>query len=68
MPIKAALFGSACARIREHSIGVSVSETTAEMRMVTQGDGEFAEQPPHESPMNNSGISTAISETVSDKW
>ena len=50
-----------------HIIGTSVSDTTAEMTMVT--DRVMANSwnsRPTTSPMNSSGISTAISDTVSD--
>ena len=50
-----------------HIIGVSVSETTAETRIVTLSvTANSRNNRPTMSPMNNSGISTAISETLSD--
>ena len=52
---------------REHIIGVSVSETTAETRIVTlRVMANSRNSRPTMSPMNSSGISTAISEIVSD--
>ena len=56
-----------CRTSRAHIIGTSVSDTTAEMTMVT--DSVMANSwnsRPTTSPMNSSGISTAISETVSE--
>src|ERR1022692_4785738 len=48
-------------------MGVNVSETTAETRMVTLNvTANSRKRRPTMSPMNNSGISTAISEMVSD--
>ena len=53
--------------MREHIIGVSVSDTNAETRMVTaRVIANSLKSLPTTSLMNNSGISTAISETVSD--
>jgi hypothetical protein len=53
--------------MREHIIGVSVSETTAEMTMVTASvTANSRNRRPTTSPMNSSGMSTAISETVSE--
>ncbi len=50
-----------------HSIGTSVSDTTAEMRIVTESViANSWNSRPTTSPMNSSGISTAISETVSE--
>ncbi len=49
------------------SVGVSVSEMKAEMTMVTaRVIANSRNSRPTTSPMNSSGISTAISETVSD--
>ena len=51
----------------EHIIGVSVSETIAETRIVTASViANSRNSRPTISPMNSSGISTAISDTVSD--
>ena len=53
--------------MREHIIGVRVSETTAEMMMVTaRVTANSRKRRPTTSPMNSSGMSTAISETVSE--
>jgi hypothetical protein len=53
--------------MREHIIGVSVSETTAETRMVTaRVMANSRKSRPTTSLINKSGISTAMSETVSD--
>ena len=53
---------------RAHIIGVSVSETTAEIRIVTPSvTANSRNSRPTMSPMNSSGISTAISETVSER-
>ncbi len=53
--------------MREHIIGVSVSETKAETRMVTASViANSRKSRPTTSLMKSSGISTAISETVSD--
>ena len=50
-----------------HSIGTTVSETTAEMMIVTERViANSWKSRPTTSPMNSSGISTAISETVSE--
>ena len=57
------LLAAACA----HIIGVSVSDTTAETRIVTPVSPQtHGTAGPTMSPMNSSGISTAISETVSE--
>ena len=57
------VLAAACA----HIIGVSVSETTAEIRIVTASvTANSRNSRPTTSPMNSSGISTAISETVSE--
>ena len=49
-------------------IGVSVSETNAENTIVTASvTANCRNRRPAISPMNSSGISTAISETVSDR-
>ena len=54
-------------RMREHIIGVRVSETTAEMMMVTaRVTANSRNRRPTTSPMKSNGISTAISETVSE--
>ena len=48
-------------------MGVKVSETTAETRIVTaRVTANSRKRRPTISPMNSSGISTAISETVSE--
>ena len=48
-------------------MGVSVSDTTAEMTMVTASvTANSRNRRPTTSPMNSSGMSTAISETVSE--
>ncbi len=53
--------------IRAHIIGTSVSDTTAEITMVmARVIANSWNSRPTTSPMNSSGISTAISETVSD--
>jgi len=53
--------------MREHIMGVSVSETTAETRMVTaRVMANSRKSRPTTSLMKSSGMSTAISETVSD--
>ena len=50
-----------------HIIGVSVSDTTAEMRIATASViANSRNSRPTTSPMNSSGISTAISENVSE--
>ena len=50
-----------------HIIGVSVSETTAEMRIDTASViANSRKSRPTTSPMKSSGISTAISENVSE--
>src|SRR5580700_5863407 len=49
-------------------MGVKVSETTAEIRMVALSVmANSRNRRPTTSPMNSSGISTAINETVSDR-
>ena len=49
-------------------MGVSVSETTAEMRMVTpRVIANSRKRRPTTSPMKRSGISTAMSDTVSER-
>jgi hypothetical protein len=54
-------------RIRAHSIGTSVSETTAEITIVTASVmANSWNRRPTTSPMNSSGISAAISDTVSE--
>ena len=51
----------------EHIMGVRVSEISAESRMVTlRVTANSRKSRPTMSPMNSSGMSTAISETVSD--
>ena len=56
-----------CFSSREHIIGVSVSDTTAETRIVTASvTANSRNSRPTMSPMNRSGMSTAISEIVSD--
>ena len=50
-----------------HIIGVRVSETTAEIRIATASViANSRNNLPTTSPINNNGISTAISEKVSD--
>jgi len=52
-------------RIRAHIIGVSVSDTTADTRMVTlKVTANSRNRRPTMSPMKSSGIRTAMSETV----
>ena len=54
-------------RKRLPSIGVRVSDTTAEIIIVTASvTANSRNSRPTTSPMNSSGISTAISEMVSD--
>jgi hypothetical protein len=49
------------------AIGTRVSDTTAEIRIVTDSVmANSRNKRPTTSPMNNSGISTAISDTVSE--
>ena len=67
--VEAGLLGRrTCAcRMREHIMGVSVSETTAETRMVTaRVMANSRKRRPTTSLMKSSGMSTAMSETVSD--
>src|ERR1700688_3291907 len=53
--------------MRADIIGVSVSDTTAEITMVTASvTANSRKSRPTTSPMKRSGISTAISETVND--
>ncbi len=53
--------------MREHIIGVRVSETTAETRIVTASVmANSRKRRPTTSLMNKRGMSTAMSETVSD--
>ncbi|SAJ33554.1 Uncharacterised protein [Enterobacter cloacae] len=53
--------------MRAHIIGVSVSDTTAEIRMATASvTANSRNSRPTISPINSSGISTAISEKVSE--
>jgi hypothetical protein len=53
--------------MREHIMGVSVRETTAEMIMVTaKVTANSRKSRPTTSPMKSSGMRTAMSETVSD--
>ncbi|GCE79713.1 hypothetical protein MSKU3_1188 [Komagataeibacter oboediens] len=55
-----------CSR-RAHIIGTSVSDTTADRMMVTASVmANSWNRRPTTSPMNSSGISTAISDTVSE--
>ena len=52
---------------RAHIIGVSVSDTTADTRIVTDSVmANSRNSRPTTSPMNSSGISTAMSDTVSE--
>ena len=56
-----------CLTSSAHSIGTKVSETTAEITMVTASvTANSWNRRPTTSPMNSSGISTAISDTVSE--
>ena len=51
-----------------HIIGVSVSDTTAEMRIVMlRVMANSRNRRPTTSPMNSSGMSTAMSEMVRDR-
>jgi hypothetical protein len=53
--------------MREHIMGVRVSETKAETRMVTaRVMANSRKSRPTTSLMNSSGINTAMSDTVSD--
>jgi len=55
-------------RSRAHIIGVSVSETTAEMRIVTDSvTANSRKSRPTMSPMKRSGMRTAMRDTVSDR-
>jgi hypothetical protein len=57
----------ACLSMREAIIGVSVSDTSSEMKMATASvTANSWNSRPTTSPMNSSGISTAISEMVSE--
>src|SRR5512139_2155690 len=57
-----------CLRILAHIIGVSVSDTTAEIRMVTPSvTANSLNSRPTTSRIKRRGMSTAIRETVSDK-
>ena len=61
-----ALFGR-CRRISAHIIGTSVSETTAERTIVIASvTANSWNSRPTTSPMNSSGMRTAISDTVND--
>ena len=69
-PVKAALLATLCLWRKSfaHITGVSVKDTTAETRIVTLNvTANSRNSRPTISPMNKSGMSTAISETVSDK-
>jgi hypothetical protein len=56
-----------CRNSREHIIGVSVRDTNADTRIVTLNViANSRNSLPTISPMNNSGISTAISDTVNE--
>ena len=56
-----------CFSRREHIIGVRVSDTTADIMMVTaRVTANSRKRRPTMSPMNSSGISTAIREIVSE--
>ncbi|MNK78824.1 hypothetical protein D3C87_984720 [compost metagenome] len=62
----ASFFGS-CLSQRADIIGTSVSETTPEIRMVIASvTANSRNRRPTTSPMNSSGISTAMSDTVSE--
>jgi hypothetical protein len=53
---------------RAHIIGVRVRDTTAETRMVTlRVTANSRNRRPTMSPMKSSGMSTAMSETVSER-
>ncbi len=53
--------------MRPDIIGTSVSDTTAEIRIVIASvTANSRNSRPTTSPMNSSGISTAISDTVND--
>ena len=53
---------------RAHIIGVKVSDTTAEMRIVMLSVmANSRNNRPTTSPMNNKGISTAMRDTVNDR-
>ena len=53
--------------MRAHIIGVSVNDTTAETRIVTESViANSRKSRPTMSPMKRSGISTAIKDTVRD--
>jgi hypothetical protein len=59
--------GGVCLSRRAAIIGVSVSETTAEMRIATaRVTANSRKRRPTTSPMKSSGISTATSENVSE--
>ena len=63
LALRAWRWRSSCA----HIIGTRVSDTTAEIRMVTASvTANSRNSRPTTSPMNSSGISTAISDTVSE--
>ncbi len=54
--------------MRAHSMGTTVSETTADSPMVTASvTANSLNSLPMTPPMNSSGISTAISEMVSER-
>ena len=62
------LFRRSCFRMRADIMGVRVRDTTAEMMIVTASvTANSRKRRPTTSPMKSSGISTAISETVSDR-
>ena len=63
-----ARFSGVCFSSFAHIIGVERQrDHRGHQNRHGQRDRELAEQPPTMSPMNSSGISTAISETVSDR-
>jgi hypothetical protein len=66
--IEAALIGGLlCLKSFAHSMGVSVREMNAEMRMVAlRVTANSRNRRPVMSPMNSSGMSTAMSDTVRD--
>ena len=61
------LLGGRCRTSSAHSIGTRVSDTTADIMMVVASViANSWNSRPTTSPMNSSGISTAISDTVSE--
>jgi hypothetical protein len=65
--LRRSMFAGWCFSNRAHIIGTSVSDTTAEITIVTASVmANSWNSRPTTSPMNSNGISTAISDTVSD--